>query len=219
MTPHGCSNFGLTRGWSRLADARGSSRPSGRSIPKGEGGSAMGLAPDGPEPTQITIREAYTKIRQWYQANAARFIESPPEEVEVAGITIVRDFGAHAKACLDLVENLPEEKELSGIEIRAVLAEVIAGKLEWAYHQSDGAYKMAAYAHAGAPGRVLGDAGASRCGSVSPGVSGAMVRDCRRRPGAGAGGRGGPWGGGSGRDRGYGPGGGVGGGGAGGTRR
>jgi hypothetical protein len=108
----------------------------------------MGLARDDPKPAQITIREAYTKIRQWYQANAARFIGSPPEEVKVAGITIIRDFGTHAKACLDLVENLPEEKELTDIEIRAVLAEVIAGKLEWAYHQSDGAYKMAAYAHA-----------------------------------------------------------------------
>lgn len=29
-----------------------------------------------------------------------------------------------------------------------MLAEVIAGKLEWAYHQSDGLYKMGAYAHA-----------------------------------------------------------------------
>lgn len=74
----------------------------------------MGLAPTDPKPTQITIREAYTKIRQWYQANTARFIGSPPEE----SITIVRDLGTHAEACLDLVENLPEEKELSDIEIR-----------------------------------------------------------------------------------------------------
>ncbi len=108
----------------------------------------MGLAPDDPKPAQITIREAYTKIRKWFQTSAARFIESPAEEVKAGNITIVRDFSSHAEACFDLVENLPEEKDLSDIEIRAVLAEVIAGKLEWAYHQSDGDYKMAAYAHA-----------------------------------------------------------------------
>ena len=108
----------------------------------------MGLAPDDPKPARITIREAYTKIKQWYQANAAQFSDSPPEEIRAGGVTIARDFGSHAKACLDLVENLPEEQTLSDLEIRAVLAEVIAGKLEWAYHQSDGAYKMAAYAHA-----------------------------------------------------------------------
>jgi len=91
----------------------------------------MGLAPNDPKPAQITIPEAYSKIRAWYQANTARFVGSPP-----------------AEASLDLVQNLPDEKELSDLEIRAVLAEVIAGKLEWAYHQSDGAYKMGAYAHA-----------------------------------------------------------------------
>ncbi|MCL6430305.1 MAG: hypothetical protein K6V36_05510 [Anaerolineae bacterium] len=108
----------------------------------------MGLAPDDRKPTPITIREAYTRIRQWYQTWTALFAQRPPEEATVAGIKIVRDLGTHAKACLDLVESLPEEQVLSDLEIRAVLAEVIAGKLEWAYHQSDGAYEMGAYAHA-----------------------------------------------------------------------
>lgn len=108
----------------------------------------MVLAPDDPKPARITIREAYTKIRQWLQVNLAQFEESPPEEVKAGGITIVRNLASHAKACVDLVKNLPEEKKLSDLEIRAVLVEVIAGRLEWAYHQSDGSYKMAAYAHA-----------------------------------------------------------------------
>ncbi|MEM4204188.1 MAG: hypothetical protein QXS54_08980 [Candidatus Methanomethylicaceae archaeon] len=108
----------------------------------------MGLNPKDPKPTQITIREAYTKIRQWYRHNVSKFINQSAQEIEIAGFKIVRDFSAHAKACLDLVDNLPEQHELSDLEIRAILAEVIAGKLEWAYHQSDGDYKMAAYAHA-----------------------------------------------------------------------
>lgn len=108
----------------------------------------MGLDPEGPKPSQITIREAYTKIRQWYMDNVFKFLNRPDEEIETKGFKIVGDFSAHARACLDLVNNLPEQHELSDIEIRAVLAEVIAGKLEWAYHQSDGDYKMAAYAYA-----------------------------------------------------------------------
>jgi hypothetical protein len=108
----------------------------------------MGLDPKDPKPTQITIREAYTKIRQWYRVNVPKFLDRPAREIETGEFKIVRDFSASAKACFDLVDNLPDQSELSDIEIRAVLVEVISGKLEWAYHQSDGDYKMAAYAHA-----------------------------------------------------------------------
>jgi len=108
----------------------------------------MGLDPKDPKPTQITIREAYTKIRQWYRVNMPKFLDRPAKEIETGEFKIVRDFSASAKACFDLVDNLPDQSELSDIEIRAVLVEVISGKLEWAYHQSDGDYKMAAYAHA-----------------------------------------------------------------------
>jgi hypothetical protein len=108
----------------------------------------MGLDPKDPKPTQITIREAYTKIRQWYRVNVPKFLDRPAKEIETGEFKIVRDFSASAKACFDLVDNLPDQSELSDIEIRAVLVEVISGKLEWAYHQSDGDYKMAAYAHA-----------------------------------------------------------------------
>lgn len=108
----------------------------------------MALDPKDPKPAQITIREAYARIRQWYRANAPKFSHRPVEEIEAAGSKIARDFSVHAKASLDLVDNLPDQSELSDLEIRAVLAEVIAGKLEWAYHQSDGHYKMGAYAHA-----------------------------------------------------------------------
>lgn len=89
----------------------------------------MGLPNDDPVPTEITLRDAYSKIREWYQGHAGR------------------DSNPHAEASLPLIDALPAADQLSELEIRAVLAEVIMGKLEWGYHQSDGEYKMAAYAH------------------------------------------------------------------------
>jgi len=68
----------------------------------------MGLAPNDPKPAKITIREAYERIRVWYQTN----------------ISHVSDIDSRAKACLELVERLPEEGNLSDIEIRAVLLEL-----------------------------------------------------------------------------------------------
>jgi hypothetical protein len=65
----------------------------------------VGLAPSDPKPAKITIREAYERIRVWYQTN----------------ISHVSDIDSRAKACLELVERLPEEGNLSDIEIRAVL--------------------------------------------------------------------------------------------------
>ncbi|MEZ8219428.1 hypothetical protein B0813_002965 [Candidatus Fervidibacteria bacterium JGI MDM2 SSWTFF-3-K9] len=93
----------------------------------------MPLLANDPIPKGITLRDAYTRIRHWYQANAPEFASAGhPWAIE----------------SLDLIENLPEESELSDAEIKAILLEVIMGKLEWGYHQSDGNYKMAAYAQA-----------------------------------------------------------------------
>jgi len=55
-----------------------------------------------------------------------------------------RDYAKKSEA---LILALPPPDELSQLEIRAVLGEVIYGNLEWAYHQADSQYKMAAYAH------------------------------------------------------------------------
>jgi len=69
----------------------------------------MGLDPKDPKPTQITIREAYTKIRQWYRVNVPKFLDRPAKEIETGEFKIVRDFSASAKACFDLVDNLPDK--------------------------------------------------------------------------------------------------------------
>ena len=48
---------------------------------------------------------------------------------------------------MDLINHLPNINSISDIEIRVILAEIICGNLEWAYHENDGEFKMAAYAH------------------------------------------------------------------------
>jgi len=55
-----------------------------------------------------------------------------------------REYGKKSEA---LIRARPPASQLSDLEQRAVLGEVIYGNLEWAYHETDGQYKMAAYAH------------------------------------------------------------------------
>jgi hypothetical protein len=90
----------------------------------------MGLDTNDPKPTGIALRDAYDKIRSWYQSNA-HTKDSP-----------------HAQPANQFIQALPPANQLSDLEIRTVLSEVILGQLEWGYHESDGQYKMAAYAHA-----------------------------------------------------------------------
>jgi len=92
----------------------------------------MGLSPNDKKPVNIALKEAYSKIRKWYQANI---------DMARSGND---DYGNRSAA---LIEALPQANMLSDLEIRAILGEVIYGNLEWAYHKDDGDYKMAAYAH------------------------------------------------------------------------
>ncbi len=93
----------------------------------------MGLSSTDSKPTGISLQNAYSAIRTWYQHNVA----------------VAQARGdAYGQASAALIQALPIAAALSDIEIVAVFREVIAGYLEWAYHQSDGQYKMAAYAHA-----------------------------------------------------------------------
>ena len=86
----------------------------------------MGLSSSDPMPVGISLEDAYIKIQDWYQSNIAI---APSSSVS-------------------LIKFLPDVSTLTELEIRAVLGEIIYGNLEWAYHKSDGKYKMAAYAHA-----------------------------------------------------------------------
>lgn len=92
----------------------------------------MGLSEEDKLPTGIELRDAYTKIRNWYQANINLLEESKDEYSEISR---------------NLILSMPEPSTATELEMRAVMGEIIYGKLEWAYHESDGQYNMAAYAH------------------------------------------------------------------------
>ena len=108
----------------------------------------MGLSNEDKTPDGISLREAYTKIKQWYKINTPLLTQDSSGILHTGGLVTQRNYSKYANAALDLVNSLPDENGLSEVEIRAILSEVISGKLEWAYHESDGDFKMAAYAHA-----------------------------------------------------------------------
>jgi len=94
----------------------------------------MGLDATDRKPQGVTLAQAYENIRQWYAKNIA-LLQKPS------------GTGEYEKKSEALIEALPPAAQLTDLEIRAVLGEVIYGNLEWAYHKSDGHFKMAAYAH------------------------------------------------------------------------
>jgi hypothetical protein len=94
----------------------------------------MALSSDDSRPVGISIRDAYRAIRAWYQANAD--FDSDPQMAE------------HAAASKAYVLSLPSAEKATRDEMIDALRRVIYRDLEWAYHQSDGKYKMAAYAEA-----------------------------------------------------------------------
>lgn len=96
----------------------------------------MALDLEDQRPTGLSAQERYTRIRTWYQANVSRFAAQPGDRSE------------HARRSVDYVRGLPASDSASLAQIEAVFNEVQAGRLEWAYHESDGQYKMAAYAGA-----------------------------------------------------------------------
>jgi hypothetical protein len=97
----------------------------------------MALYKTDSKPAAISLSDAYTAIRDWYQnhPDPARYSERhcPPD---------------YARSSARLIKALPPAEGLADVEKIAVLCEVVRGHLEWAYDQSDGRYKMAAYAHA-----------------------------------------------------------------------
>lgn len=90
----------------------------------------MGLEASDRIPEAIALEAAYSRIREWYKG----------------ALKVPGTHHAVAEESRALIEALPSADEASDVEMRAVLAEVIAGRLEWGYHQAEGSYKMAAYA-------------------------------------------------------------------------
>lgn len=92
----------------------------------------MGLDLSDPKPEGISLQNAYIAIRDWYQSNVQQVVSKTDE---------------YSQRSASLIKSLPAVNSISELEIRAVLGEVIYGSLEWAYHKSNGQYKMAAYAY------------------------------------------------------------------------
>lgn len=91
------------------------------------------LNPKSFSPHQALI-DAYTIIKNWYVTN----IKVAKDRDD--------DFGDRSIA---LTEQLPEVGELSELEIRAVLVEVIMGNLKWAFRERDGSLNMGEHAFNG----------------------------------------------------------------------
>lgn len=93
----------------------------------------MALNPNDPRPIGMPERERYRRIWTWYKANASR----------VASRT--DDYG---KRSYDYIRGLPDPDSASAAQIADAFKQVQTNLLEWAYHETDGEYKMAAYAGA-----------------------------------------------------------------------
>lgn len=91
----------------------------------------MGFSGSSMNPENISLKEAYSTIRKWYQAN----------------IDVARGRDDFYNCSVALIEALPEANVVTELEIRAILGEVIYGYLEWGYYEYDGNYHMASYAH------------------------------------------------------------------------
>ena len=98
----------------------------------------MGLDSSDPLPDGISYKDAYTAIRTWYQANVDRYAMDPIDPQK-------GQYAADSKA---YVESLPAPPQATLDQIKDTLSRVLAKDLEWGYHESDGRFKMAAYAHA-----------------------------------------------------------------------
>jgi hypothetical protein len=95
----------------------------------------MALNRDDPRPDGISIKDAYAAIRAWYQANVDIYASDPQR-------------GHHAVASKAYIESLLASDRATQKEMEDTLRRVLADDLEWAYHESDGRFKMAAYAEA-----------------------------------------------------------------------
>jgi hypothetical protein len=82
----------------------------------------------------FSTKKAYAAIRAWYQSHE-RELQRLAQRKD--------DYATRSKR---LIDALPPVNGVNDLEIRAVFSEVLMGLLEWAFHDSDGKYKMSEYA-------------------------------------------------------------------------
>ncbi len=83
----------------------------------------------------LSLGSAYLAIHEWYRGNRGQL-----KTKEWYPVLIAQSEG--------LIDAVPAPQKATELEMLAIMSEVITGAMEWAYHQSDGKHKMAAYAHA-----------------------------------------------------------------------
>ena len=93
----------------------------------------MTPAPQSHAPRDVSLADAYDRIRRWYQANVDK-VSSHDADYRHRSIALIRA--------------LPPSDSISPLEIRAVFEEVLTGLLEWGYRLSDLEFTMAEYAKA-----------------------------------------------------------------------
>jgi hypothetical protein len=91
----------------------------------------------------FSSKKAYKAIRLWYQSHTAELSRLRPRT------------DGYIQRTIKFIEALPAPDRIDTLEIRAVFQEVIMGLLEWAYHDSDGKYKMGEYAKLALQGEGL----------------------------------------------------------------
>lgn len=83
-------------------------------------------------PKGLTLKEYYSRIYRWHRKNS----------------NSKQDDSPYTRRYHDLVESLPAPEKASLEDIVFACEEVIAGLMEWAYHEVDEyGIKTAAYAH------------------------------------------------------------------------
>lgn len=92
-------------------------------------------------PLRITLLRAYKGIYKWYKASKD-MLERSEVFKEYYGANRQRDL-------ITLIDNLPNPKVASKLEMRAILIEVKRGSLEPCFQDSDGSYRMGDYAEIG----------------------------------------------------------------------
>lgn len=94
----------------------------------------MGLKSGDKRPQGLSLKETYAAICKWHSGNIDYF-----EHQEWTNPSDIQ------KAQLAFMKALPPPNKATEAEMKVVLQEALTGNMEWAYHASNGEYKMGAY--------------------------------------------------------------------------
>jgi len=90
-------------------------------------------------PKGLSLKEYYARIYEWHRKNKNKIFDKLKNRDK---------HDPYIKCYLELMEIIPDPEHASKEDIALICREVIAGLMEWAYHEEDDyGVKMAAYAH------------------------------------------------------------------------